>query len=53
MMLRELERGPGLLGFVAKHLLRAGELESTQEKGQTKIKAEGKQAELMCEMGTQ
>ena len=36
VLLGELERGPGLLGFVAKHLLRAGELESIWEKGQAK-----------------
>lgn len=40
-LLGELERGPGLLGFVAKHLLRAGELESIWEKGRTKNKAGG------------
>lgn len=44
VLLGELERGPGLLGFFAKHLLRAGELESIWEKGQAKNKAGGKQA---------
>lgn len=36
----ELEGGPGLLGSVAKHLPRAGELESIWEQGQTKNKRE-------------
>lgn len=33
MLLGEAESGPGLLGFVAKHLFRDGEFESTQGKG--------------------
>lgn len=53
MLLGELENGSGLLGFVAKHLLRAGELESIWEKGQTKNKAEGEQDEHMGTMETQ
>ena len=53
VLLGELENGSGLLGFVAKHLLRAGELESIWEKGQTKNKAEGKQDEHMGTMETQ
>lgn len=53
MLLGELEKGSGLLGFVAKHLLRARELESIWEKGQTKNKTEGKQDEHMGTMETQ
>ena len=39
VLLGELERGPGLLGSVATHLPRAGELESIWDKGETKNKA--------------
>lgn len=49
----ELEGPPGLLGSVAKHLARAGELEPIWEKGQTKNKAGGEQAEHMCTVEAQ
>lgn len=48
----ETETGPGLWGFVAKHLFRAGEFESTQEKGQTKNNPGVKQAESVCAVET-
>lgn len=44
---------PGLQGFVAKHLLRAGEFESTQEKGWTKNNTGVKQVEPVCAVETQ
>lgn len=52
MLLGEAETGPGLWGFVAKHLFRAGEFESTQEKGQTKNNPGVKQAEPVCAVET-
>lgn len=53
MLLGETESSSGLQGFVAKHLFRAGEFESTQEKGWTKNNTGVKQVEPVCAVETQ